>query len=124
MDMYKAVTEKRFDWRTERPSLDDSVFWRETGMKEDEDEVEALEGAGSSVATDMAAVIRRGVPFTAGSSSTNPSSHRPGVGGFYLLRLARGTSSGRGGGWQPDLTLRSAFSKRPSTPCAPTAVRT
>jgi hypothetical protein len=46
MDRYSAVTEYRFDWRTERePSWDDIVFWRETGMKDDEDEVEAREGA-------------------------------------------------------------------------------
>ncbi len=46
MDRYRAVTEYRFDWRTERePSWDDIVFWRETGMKEDDEEVEALEGA-------------------------------------------------------------------------------
>jgi hypothetical protein len=34
------------DWRTERePSCDDIVFWRETGMKDDDDEVDAREGA-------------------------------------------------------------------------------
>jgi hypothetical protein len=47
IDRYSAVTEYRFDWRTDRePSWDDIVFWRETGTKEDVvDEVEALEGA-------------------------------------------------------------------------------
>jgi hypothetical protein len=46
MDRYSAVTEYRFDWRTERePSCEDMVFWRETGMNEDEDDVEAREGA-------------------------------------------------------------------------------
>lgn len=34
------------DWRTERdPSCDDMVFWRETGMKDDEEDVDAREGA-------------------------------------------------------------------------------
>lgn len=47
MDRYSAVTEYRFDWRTDRePSWDDIVFWRETGTKEEVvDDVEALEGA-------------------------------------------------------------------------------
>jgi hypothetical protein len=47
MDRYSAVTEYRFDWRTERePSCDDIVFWRETGMKEEDvEDVEAREGA-------------------------------------------------------------------------------
>lgn len=47
MDRYNAVTEYRFDWRTERePSWDDIVFWRETGTKEDVvEEVEARDGA-------------------------------------------------------------------------------
>ena len=48
MDRYNAVTEYRFDCRTERdPSWEDMVFWRETGMKEEEEEVEAREGAWS-----------------------------------------------------------------------------
>jgi hypothetical protein len=34
------------------PSCEDIVFWRVTGTKEDEDEVEALDGA-CSIATDM-----------------------------------------------------------------------
>jgi hypothetical protein len=34
------------DWRTERePSWEDIVFWRETGIKDDDDEVDAREGA-------------------------------------------------------------------------------
>lgn len=47
MDRYRAVTEYRFDWRTDRePSWDDIVFWRETGTKDDVvDEVDAREGA-------------------------------------------------------------------------------
>jgi hypothetical protein len=46
MDRYSAVTEYRFDWRTERePSCEDIVFWRETGMKDDEDDVDARDGA-------------------------------------------------------------------------------
>ncbi len=40
----------------ERPSCDDIVFWRETGMKEEEDEVEAREGA-LSIATDIAGAV-------------------------------------------------------------------
>ena len=46
MDRYRAVTEYRFDWRMERePSCEDMVFWRDTGMNEDDDDVEAREGA-------------------------------------------------------------------------------
>lgn len=49
MDRYSAVTEYRFDWRTDRePSIDDIVFWRETGMKEEEED-----DADCSIATDM-----------------------------------------------------------------------
>ena len=34
------------DWRTERePSCEDIVFWRETGINDDDDEVDAREGA-------------------------------------------------------------------------------
>lgn len=43
MDRYRAVTDMRFDWRSERVSWDDIVFWREMGWKEDEEEVEVLE---------------------------------------------------------------------------------
>jgi hypothetical protein len=53
MDRYRAVTEYRFDWRTERePSCEDIVFWRLTGMKDDELEVDARDGA-CSIATDI-----------------------------------------------------------------------
>lgn len=53
MDRYKAVTEYLFDWRMERvPSCEDMVFCRETGTKDEEEEVEALDGA-CSIATDM-----------------------------------------------------------------------
>jgi hypothetical protein len=47
MDRYSAVTEYRFDWRTERdPSCEDIVFWRETGMKEEDvEDVDARDGA-------------------------------------------------------------------------------
>lgn len=43
------------DCRAERPSCDEEmVFWRETGTKEEEDEVDALEiREGIIVATDM-----------------------------------------------------------------------
>lgn len=48
------MTEYRFDWRTERePSCEDMVFWRETGMKDEDDEVEARDGA-CSIDTAMA----------------------------------------------------------------------
>lgn len=57
MDKYSAVTDMRLDCRIERlPSWDDMVFWRETGMKEDDEEVEAREireGCWSIVATDI-----------------------------------------------------------------------
>jgi len=47
------VTEYRFDWRTERaPSCDDMVFWRLTGMKELEEDVDARDGA-CNIATDI-----------------------------------------------------------------------
>lgn len=40
------MTEYRFDWRTERePSCEDIVFWRDTGMKDDDEDVDAREGA-------------------------------------------------------------------------------
>ena len=57
MDRYSAVTECRLDCRTDRPSWDDSVFCRDIGTKEDEDEVDALEildGGGIMVTTDIA----------------------------------------------------------------------
>ena len=51
--MYKAVTEYRLDWRIDRPSWEPMVFWRDMGMNDDDDEVEAREGLCSIVATDM-----------------------------------------------------------------------
>lgn len=58
MDKYRAVTEYRFDWRTERdPSWEDIVFWRETGLKDEEEEVEAREGA-CSMETAMSEAMR------------------------------------------------------------------
>jgi hypothetical protein len=60
MDRYSAVTEYRFDWRTERePSCDDIVFWRETGMKDDEEDVEAREGACSMETAMVLLLLRR-----------------------------------------------------------------
>lgn len=57
MERYSAVTLYLLDWRTERaPSMvcwEDIVFWRDTGMNDDEEEVEAREGA-CSIATDIA----------------------------------------------------------------------
>lgn len=51
MDRYKAV-EYLFDWRAARPSFDETVFCREMGTWDDEDEVDALERCGM-IATDM-----------------------------------------------------------------------
>ena len=61
MDRYSAVTEYRFDWRTERePSWEDIVFWRETGTKDEVvDEVDAREGA-CSIETAMSGGCRHG----------------------------------------------------------------
>ena len=57
MDRYSAVTDMRFDCRMERPpSWDDMVFWRDTWMKDEDEDVEALEmreGCWSIVATDI-----------------------------------------------------------------------
>ena len=56
MDRYSAVTETRFDCRMDRPSCEDMVVCLETGWKDEDDEVEALEAreAGCSiVATDI-----------------------------------------------------------------------
>lgn len=56
MDRYSAVTDMRFDWRTDRASWDDSVFCRETGWKDPEEDVEAreaLDAGWSIVATDI-----------------------------------------------------------------------
>lgn len=51
--------EYRFDWRTDRvPSMEDMVFWRETGWKEDEEAVDALEGVCSMT---LIAVLARWV---------------------------------------------------------------
>lgn len=45
IDKYKVVMEYRLDCRTDLPpSWEDIVFWRETGWKEDDEAVEALEG--------------------------------------------------------------------------------
>lgn len=52
MDRYRAV-EYLFDCRADRPSCDDTVFWRETGAKEDEEDVEALD-IGGIMAMEMA----------------------------------------------------------------------
>lgn len=52
------MTEYRFDCRADRvPSYDDIVFWRETGTKDEDDEVEARDArdGADSIATDMLA---------------------------------------------------------------------
>lgn len=56
IDRYSAV-EYRFDCLADRPSCDDTVFCRETGANEDEEDVEALDTCGIIVAIDM--VLRR-----------------------------------------------------------------
>lgn len=49
------------DWRTERePSCDDIVFWRETGMKDDDDDVDAREGACSMETAMLSVAWERG----------------------------------------------------------------
>ena len=53
METYSAVIEMRLDCLTERPSCEDIVFCRETGWKEEEEAVEALDAGCSIVATDM-----------------------------------------------------------------------
>lgn len=52
IDRYRAV-EYRFDCLADRPSCDDTVFWRETGANEDDEDVEALDTCGMMVAIDM-----------------------------------------------------------------------
>jgi hypothetical protein len=51
MDRYSAVEYLR-DCRTDRPSCDETVFWRETGMNEEEEDVDARETGGITI-TDM-----------------------------------------------------------------------
>ena len=51
-----------FDCRTERPpSCDDIVFWRDTGWKDDEDAVDALDGARILMMVDFLGLRERGV---------------------------------------------------------------
>ena len=59
MDRYSAV-EYRFDCRTDRPSCDDpTVFWRDTGTNDEEEDVEALDTLeGNIVATDIMGLCR------------------------------------------------------------------
>ena len=51
MDKYNAV-EYLFDCRAERPSLEETVFWREIGTWDEEEDVEARERCGMT-ATDI-----------------------------------------------------------------------
>lgn len=52
MERYKAV-EYLFDCRTDRPSWDDdTVFWRDTGISEEVEDVEARDTGGMTM-TDM-----------------------------------------------------------------------
>lgn len=52
MDRYRAV-EYLFDCRTDRPSWDDdTVFWRDTGISEEVEDVEARDTGGITI-TDM-----------------------------------------------------------------------
>lgn len=58
MDRYSAVTDMRFDARTDLVScMEDIVFWRETGWKEEEEDVDALDAGWSMVATDIGAAM-------------------------------------------------------------------
>lgn len=41
MDKYNADIEYRFDCRVEDAVIEDIVFWRETGWKEEEEAVDA-----------------------------------------------------------------------------------
>lgn len=51
MDRYNAV-EYLFDCRAERPSLEETVFWREIGTWDEEEDVDARERCGI-IATDI-----------------------------------------------------------------------
>lgn len=56
MDRYRAVTDIRLDWRSDRVSCDDIVFCRATGWNEEEEEEDArdcLDAGWSIVATDI-----------------------------------------------------------------------
>lgn len=52
MDRYKAV-EYLLDCRADRPSIEDTVFWRDIGTCDDEEEVDALERRGMIAAADI-----------------------------------------------------------------------
>jgi hypothetical protein len=70
MERYSAVTEYLFDWRTERdPSWEDIVFWRETGLKDDDDEVDARDGACSMETAMTERLLWSGRVSTGGSVS-------------------------------------------------------
>lgn len=56
MDRYSAVTDMRFDCRSDLVSCDDNVFCLETGWNEPDEDVDArdtLEAGCSMVATDI-----------------------------------------------------------------------
>lgn len=72
MDKYRAV-EYRFDCLADRPSCDDTVFWRETGANEDDEDVDALDTCGMIAAIAMV-------------------SRKSDVRGFGYVRAARGKS--------------------------------
>lgn len=58
IDMYNAVTEYRFDVLVDRTSSwEDMVFCRVMGMKEDEEDVDVLDGAFIVLITDMLRVV-------------------------------------------------------------------
>lgn len=52
MERYRAV-EYLFDCRADRPSFDDTVFCRDMGTCEEEEEVDALERCGMTAAADI-----------------------------------------------------------------------
>ena len=91
MDIYRAVTLKRFDCRMDRPSLDVIVFCRETGVNEVEEEVEVLDGLCSIVATDIAIV-------KSGKGAAEMDRLWCGISGYMyasLMRLGLGGKRGR-----------------------------
>lgn len=79
MDRYRAVTDMRFDWRSDFVSCD-MVFWRAPGWKDVEEEVDArerLEAGWSVVVTDIAADaagVEDVEDVYTGSNATQPSS--------------------------------------------------
>ena len=97
MDRYRAVTLYRLDARTDlaAPSLEPTVFWRDTGTKPDEeDEAEFLVEGASVVVTDMTA---RCCCYCCGGGGGGGSSSG-GEGGGRRRRARAGRRGGIGAG--------------------------